>query len=222
MTTQYDVQQVISQAMVSVMTVSVMSVAIGIAIAAMGPEALTLPPSERKGTAKALTDLKITFGADLVSKAAKDVGTDDIITLCKEIERVYIERMEEKYGKYATKVALSTAIPGDLSSANEIALALSRRGYGKFAAPANAPAPITVLAAATREGTTKAKKKAKPTKDIKTGIVYRSKAAAGMAVAAEYGLDPTETFIYYEIMKRDPGRLVPATREEYEKYIKSI
>ena len=42
--------------------------------------------------------------------------------------------------------------------------------------------------------------------DTKTGISYESKSAAGRATAAEYGLDSTNTYIFYEIMKKDPTR----------------
>ncbi|GAI49719.1 unnamed protein product, partial [marine sediment metagenome] len=42
MSAQYNLQQVVEQAMVTTMAVSIMSVAMGIAIAAMGPELLRL------------------------------------------------------------------------------------------------------------------------------------------------------------------------------------
>lgn len=48
----------------------------------------------------------------------------------------------------------------------------------------------------------------KAVKDTKTGTVYYSKAEAGRAVAAEYGLDPTSIFVWYEVLKLDPKRFV--------------
>lgn len=219
MTTQYNLQQVVEQAMYSVAAVSVMSVAVGIVIASMGTELLRLPPEERKGTSKALNDLRIAFGADVVNEAVENVGYDDILNLCKEVERLFIDKMKGKYGAYATNTALRSAPPGDLATAEEIALTLSRRGYGKFG---EIQAPVDVEDKAKAEGATKARKKAKPQKDTKTGIVYRSKASAGMAVAAEYGLDATETFIWYQVIKADPDRFAPATQTEYERYIESI
>lgn len=222
MTTQYSLQQVATQAIYSVAAVSVASVAMGIVIAAMGPEVLKLPPEERKGTKRAIDDLRITFGSSIVNQAIENMGYDDILVLCKEIEKLYVKEMEEKYGSYAAATALKSAPPGDIKTANEIAIALARRGYGKFVEPRDVPAPAHVEQSAKREGLSKARQKAKPQKDTKTGIVYRSKAAAGMAVAAEYGLDSTETFIWYELIKKDPGRFVSATREQYEAYIQSL
>lgn len=43
--------------------------------------------------------------------------------------------------------------------------------------------------------------------DTRTGIVYPSKRAAATAVAAEYGLDPSSSLAWYEILKVDPSRL---------------
>jgi hypothetical protein len=219
MTTQYNLQQVVEQAMYSVAMVSVMSVAIGIAVAAMGTEAITGPPGTRKGIKKAIDDLRVAFGADVVNKAVEDVGYDDVLALCKEVEKNYIFKMEEMYGAYATNTALRSAPPGDIKTANEIAKALAGRGYGKYA---ETTAPAHVEEQAARVGTSKARKKAKPQRDTKTGIVYKSKSSAGMAVAAEYSLDPTETFIWYEVIKKDPDRFVSASQAEYEKYIQSL
>jgi len=219
MTTQYNLQQVVETTMVSVMAVSIMSVAMGIAIAAMGPELLTMPPDERKGSKKALDDLRVSFGVELVNKAIRNVGSDDILALCKEIEKLYIEDMKEKYGEYATTSALRASPPGDLKTAIEIAKAMSARGYGKFSQQV---APTHVEAQVVTVGTKKGRQKAKPQRDTTTGIVYRSKAAAGMAVAAEYGLNPTETFIWYEVIKKAPDRFVGASPAEYEAYMKKV
>lgn len=222
MATQYNLQQVAEQAMVSVMTVSVMSVAIGIVVAAMGAEVLKLPPEERKGTRRALDDLRVAFGADVVNEAVESVGYDDILVLCKEIEKLYVDKMKRLYGDYATNTALRSAPPGDIKTANEIAIALARRGYGKFAAPGETPAPAHVEEEAKEAGVSRARKKAKPQKDTKTGVMYKSKASAGMAVAAEFNLDPTETFIWYEVIKKAPDRFVSVTPIQYEAYLKSL
>lgn len=219
MTTQYNLQQVAEQAMVTVTAVSVVSVAVGIIVSAMGVEVLKVPPEERKGTKRAIDDLRVVFGPDVVNKAVEEVGYDDIIVLCKEIEKLYIDKMKELYGTYATNTALRSAPPGDIKTANEIAKALAGRGYGKYG---GAVAPARVEEESKEVGVTKAKKKAKPQKDTKTGVVYKSKSSAGMAVAAEYGLDPTETFIWYEVIKKAPDRFVSATPVQYEAYLKSL
>lgn len=55
-------------------------------------------------------------------------------------------------------------------------------------------------------------------KDTKTGKIYPSKFASGKALASEYdGLDPLNPQVYYQIMKKDPTRLVEATTEESAK-----
>jgi len=50
---------------------------------------------------------------------------------------------------------------------------------------------------------------AQPVKDTKTGKVYSSQAKAGMAVAAEYGLDSDDSWVWYQVIKKDPDRFVP-------------
>lgn len=51
------------------------------------------------------------------------------------------------------------------------------------------------------------RKTAVPQLDTKTGKVYHSKAAAGMAVAPEYGL-VVNNFVWYEVIKLAPKRFV--------------
>ena len=101
--------------------------------------------------------------------------------------------------------ALAAAPPGDLRTANEIAATLA----GQKVTEATAPG---VMEKAVEAGKKKArvKKAAQPVKDTKTGITYKSKASAGMAVAAEYGEDPTNHFAWYPVIKKDPSRFVPA------------
>jgi len=60
-----------------------------------------------------------------------------------------------------------------------------------------------------------------PMKDLKTGIVYASKAAVGKALAAEAGADPLDSMAYYTVIKvlRMPDkdasdRFAPASEEE--------
>jgi hypothetical protein len=58
-----------------------------------------------------------------------------------------------------------------------------------------------------------------PTKDLKTGVVYPSKAAVGKAFAAEAGADPLESTAYYVViakLKMPDGkdRFVDASTEE--------
>ncbi len=50
-----------------------------------------------------------------------------------------------------------------------------------------------------RQGTVKVK-------DKQTGEFYGSKSKAGKAVAAEFGLDPDNNFVWYQIVKQAPER----------------
>lgn len=54
-------------------------------------------------------------------------------------------------------------------------------------------------------------------KDTKTGTVYASKAQMGKRVAAEFGLDPGNNFVYYQIITKAPDRFVDAGEEESAK-----
>ncbi len=50
------------------------------------------------------------------------------------------------------------------------------------------------------------KRKAVAIADLKTGEVYPSKSKAGKALAAEFGLDPNDSFVWYKIVKKAPER----------------
>lgn len=192
-------QQLATQAIVGAMTVSVFATALGmLAAAAEIPAGI---PAVDKG----IRDLRQTFGADLVNLAIKNVGREDILILAKEVGDLYVAKMRKQYGDWQTTSALAAAPPGDLRTANEIAATLAGQKVSETSSLAEKEEAVDA-------GKKKARvrKAAQPQKDTKTGIVYGSKAKAGMAVAAEYKLDPTDTFIWYEVIKKDPDRFVPA------------
>jgi len=63
------------------------------------------------------------------------------------------------------------------------------------------------------------KRKPTPTKDLKTGTVYASKAAVGKSLATEAGADPLDTMAYYTVIKNlkmsdGSDRFVDASEEE--------
>lgn len=60
-----------------------------------------------------------------------------------------------------------------------------------------------------------------PQLDITTGKVYKSKSAAGKAVAGEYGLDPYDHYVWYAIIRRDPGRFREATKADVDAWNKA-
>ncbi len=206
--------QVMAQSIVSVMSVSIVASVMNIAMASMGGASVyNKIPSKLKITDKALADLKLTFGSSIVDKAANVVGSDNMLLLAQEIERLTIEDMNTKYGVEFTQSALSAAPPGDFQSALIIAQTLASRGYGKDHPQAPAPAMAQAV------GVAKKRKhfKAQPMKDTRTGKIYKSKAQAGMAVAAEYNLSSTDTYVWFAVLKQDPNRFVPASLAEIAK-----
>jgi len=207
MTTQVSTQQVLAQAMVGAMAVNIMASAMYVMMGTISASEFKVPMTELKGTQAAVHELKLAFGADVVDKAVKNVGTVSMVALAQEVERVIVEDMTSKYGAQATESALAAAPLGDVATARQIASLLAGRGIKPKdmeawlrGAPAQQKAQVV-------EGAKKrVKMKAKPVLDTKTGIQYKSKSAAGMTVAAEYGLDSTNTFIWYEVIKKDPNR----------------
>ena len=191
--------QTMASAMVTVMTLSVFASAIGMLAAT------SVLPAGIPAVDKGIRDLRQTFGEGLVNLAIKNVNKDDIVVLAKEVGSLYTDKMRKQYGDWQTTSALAAAPPGDLRAANEIAASLA----GQKVTEASSPG-AKEKAVATGTQRAKTKRTAQPQKDTKTGTVYQSKAKAGMAVAAEYGLDATETFIWYEVIKKDPKRFVPA------------
>ncbi len=194
---QVNPNQLIAQAMTGALAVSVMANALGM-LAATAAVPAGIPAAD-----KGLKDLRLTFGADLVDLAIKNVGRDDILLLAQEVGNLYTDRMRKRYGDWPTTSALAAAPPGDLRTANEIAATLSNRKVIESSTPG-------VIDKAVEVGKKKArgKRTAQPVKDTRTGITYDSKAKAGMAVAAEYGFNPKNHFVWYEVIKKDPERFV--------------
>lgn len=198
--TTINTQQVISQAIVGAMAVSVFASVLGM-LAATAAVPAGIPAVDR-----GIRDLRQTFGAGLVDLAIKNVGRDDILILAKEVGDLYTAKMRRDYGDWQTSSALAAAPPGDLRTAHEIAAALSGQKVTEVSLPGAKEKAVEA-----GEKKAKVRKAAQPQKDTKTGIIYSSKAKAGMAVAADYGLDPTETFIWYAVIKKDPKRFVAAS-----------
>jgi len=190
-----NVQQVQALA-VQAMSVSIMASAIGTMVAASGTTAIK---KKQPVPEKAVAELRMAFGSNVVDKAVEAVGTTDMLVLAGEIERLYIEDMKKRFGDWQTESALAAAPPGDLRTAREIAATLSGRGI-------TAASSAKAVEKAVETGKLRGRQKAQPVLDSKTGIRYKSKSAAGMAVAGDYGLDPNNTFIWYEVIKRDPSR----------------
>ena len=187
--------QVAATGMMYAMTLNVFASAIGmLAATAVIPAGIPV-------TDKGIRDLRLTFGTDLVSLAIKNVGKDDILILAKEVSELYTDRMRKKYGDFATTQALAAAPPGDLRTANEIAAAIAGQKITESTAE-------DVKEKAVTTGKKRGRQVAQPVRDTKTGTVYPSKARAGMAVATEYGLEPTNHFAWYEVIKQDPDRFV--------------
>jgi len=194
---QVNPNQLINQAVTGALAVSVMATALGV-LAATAAIPAGIPAVD-----KGIQDLRLTFGTDLVNLAIKNVGRDDILVLAEEVGSLYTDRMRKRYGDWQTTSALASAPPGDLRTANEIAATLAGQKVTVTSA-------LDIKSKAVEAGKKKARGKrvAQPVKDTKTGITYGSKASAGMAVAAEYGFDPKNHFVWYEVIKKDPDRFV--------------
>ncbi len=195
---QINVQQVITQAVTGVLTVSIMANALGMLLAAS--EGLPIG-TQIAATSKGIDDLKSAYGQGVVSKAVSEVGSDDIMLLAARVDELYVDSMVKKYGTWATEQGLATAPAGDVRAANEIAAVLANRGVTPASTPEKKERAVT-------EGKRRGRRVAQPVKDTNTGIVYQSKAKAGMAVAAEYGLDSKNHFVWYEVIKQSPKRFV--------------
>lgn len=188
-------QQVAVQTMVTALTVSVVASALGMLIVASGIAEVPVIPATKKG----LTSLREAFGSSIVNKAIKNVGTENIVLLAVEVDRLVHEDMEKQYGHWATETALRETRPGDLLAAREVAAALSRREVTPTSPSAKVERAVT-------EGKARGRAKARPVTDTKTGTKYPSEYAAGKAVAAEYGLDPADHFVWWKILKADLER----------------
>jgi len=200
-----DLNALVQTGMVGAMTIGIFASALGM----MTATAVTMPIAAGiKATDAGINDMKMAFGADIVIKAVKNVGSGDIIMLATEVERLVIADMRKKYGNQNADTAIAAAPPGDLRAARAIAQALAGQGITPTTPPVKAEKALDV---AKKRG----KQASQPVKDTKTGTIYPAKNKAGMAVAAEYGLSAFKpdgspnTFIWYEVIKEDPKRFVP-------------
>lgn len=64
-------------------------------------------------------------------------------------------------------------------------------------------------------------RKGTKTLDTKTGKVYKSHAAAGIAVAPELGLK-VHNFVWYEVIVKFPDRFKDITDEEYDEAVAKV
>jgi hypothetical protein len=60
-----------------------------------------------------------------------------------------------------------------------------------------------------------------PQLDTATGMVYKSKSAVGRALADEYGMDPDDHFVWYQIIRIDPNRFRDATKADIDAHNKT-
>ena len=187
--------------MTTVMAVSIFAQAIGVLMASaeLGMAPLGQVPPE-----KGIADLRSIYGDDVVNKAIKSAGKDaDIISLAMAVESIAWDDLESKYGSFAVDAAREACGIIDFRCAKEVAAAMTTQKVTPTSPPEKKEQAVTA-------GKRRGRQPAQPVKDTKTGITYESKARAGMAVAAEYGLDPKNHFIWYEVIKKDSTRFVRA------------
>ncbi|MBU0846918.1 hypothetical protein KKH23_06970 [Patescibacteria group bacterium] len=206
------VSEVAAQAMVTVMEFSIFAQAMGILIASSGLEAgFTAPPTRTKATQKAIHELREAFpGSDAVERAIKDTGTDNIVALAKRVEVLYKDYLIEQYGEWATQHGLAACPSGDLRCVHDVAATMKARSVSPESSPA-------AVASATASGVVRAASAKKRVRyevlDTKTNTVYRSQAAAGMAVAPEYGMDGTNTYVWFDVIRTAPARFKRRLKE---------
>lgn len=195
-----ETQQILVQGMMNVMALNIFATAVGLIVAATG---LEVAPAMLKAGDPAVEALREAFGDEIVGKALTDVPEAEAIKLAERVEFYVHQDLRKRYGDWAADIAIRSAPPGDLRTARIIARDLSERSVGP-------ESPIAVKAKVIATGRMKGRSKAKPQRDTKTGIVYSSEYAAGKAVAAEYGLNPLNTYVWYKIKQIDKTRFVPA------------
>jgi hypothetical protein len=201
------VQQFVAQGVVNAFALSVFANALGLIVAAS--EGIEVAPALLKATDPAINALRQAYGDEVVSKALADVPGAEAIKLAERVEYYVHQDLRQRYGDWAANIAIESAPPGDIRSAIEIAKVLSQRGV-------TPSSPTVEKARAVAHGRLAGRKAARPVRDTKTGVVYRSESAAGMAVAGEYGLPAVKpdgtpnSFVWYAVIKKDPNRFVPA------------
>jgi hypothetical protein len=190
-------QQLLVQSVVSVMELSIFSTSLGMMITAAGMR----PKPGTQITDAGVRMLSQVYGSDLVVQALDIVPSRDMVTLAKTLDQLVYNGMVKKYGEWAAKKAVISAVPGDIKGAEEIARSLTQ---GKV----TEGSPTATQEQAVKRGRMRGRSKAKKVKDTKTGKVYDSMYQAGKDLAREYGLSPMNTYAYYSIVQKDPTRLV--------------
>jgi len=195
------VMQTMTTAMVGVMTVSIFSQALGIM---MAEGALGMAPIKQVPTDKAIQELKKTYGAGPVNKATELMGKDaDIVDIARSVDMFVWDELAEKYGMYAVDTAKANSELPDFRAVKAMVVSISAQGLNESSTSAKKDAVI-------KKSKLRGRSAAKAVVDTQTGIRYNSLGAAGRAVAAEYGLDPANAFVYYAIVKKDPKRFMSA------------
>ncbi len=205
---QIETMQEISSFAVQAMGLAMFSQVFGvIASASIAAGATSTPLDKLIASDAAIKDLTNTYGRDIVAPALKKVPSHNAIELAEEIEdQIYID-MRKRYGESNANMAIQNAPAGQILIAERIAKSLSEDKI----TPSTPPAKV---AAAVHKASHKGRQKAKPVRDTKTGISYETKTSAGQAVAHEYPDikikrgDPGWSYVWYEVLKRDPNRFV--------------
>jgi len=193
--------QTMTTGIVSVMMVSIFSQALGIMMAG---GTLGMAPIKQIPTDKAIQELKRTYGAGPVDKAIDLMGKDaDIVDIARSVDMFVWDELAEKYGMYAVETAKANAELPDFRAVKAMVVSIHAQGLKESSSHEKKEKVI-------KSSKLRGRSAAKAVVDTKTGIRYNSLGAAGRAVAAEYGLDPTNSFVHYAIVKEDPKRFMSA------------
>lgn len=193
------VMQTLTTAMVGVMTVSIFSQAIGIM---MAEGTLGMAPIKQRPTDKGIQELKATYGVSPVNKAIDLMGKDaDIVDIARSVDMFVWDELAEKYGMYAVETARANSELPDFRAVKAMAASIHASGLKETSTSEKKEKVI-------KSSKLRGRSAAKAVVDTQTGIRYGSLGAAGRAVAAEYGLNPADSFVYYAIVKKDPKRFM--------------
>lgn len=207
---QVSLMQQVSSSMVQVAVYSAFATAMATAMTTMGAAAVT---SGAKPTQNVIDDLKRTFGSDLVNKAIKNVGSENVSVLAQEVDRLFVDDLKSKYGAYVADTALQAAPPLETKIVRDVAQALSGQGITPYT-----PQNVTQEVTTTSRAKSLRKHPPVPYLDKQTGIAYPSRSSLYRAVAGEFGYDPNSTLEAFKLVGENPDRFERMSQAEFDKH----
>lgn len=204
-----------TQASVQVLAFSAFSNAIGMLMSATS---MTELPKHSKATEAGIKDLRHAFGNSIVDAALKKVGAnDDIVSIAQAVNDEFLAALGKQYSPEEVSTALNACPPGDMRCVISVVKSIHEGHGGSFEQLTNSSSTTQESSTQTKKityiqstgGTSKIRGRhaGRKVKDMKTGIVYDSLAAAGRALAPEYKKSKDLPFLGFVISKDANGKL---------------